>query len=214
MDGFDMEDDYVKLTVEKFLLKRLNSRPSYVFDLRSMEDFETEHIAGAHSLPFEMLEPNLHKMPFTGEMLFHDGGEGIAKKAAEIIEENGFSDFYYMEEGYTALKEGLKNPAYQLKMSCTKDDSKEVKMEVIQNLLDFEINPKVASHGGVFSLVDIEDNRVFVELGGGCQGCGMVDQTLRQGVEQRMKEVYPDMEELVDTTDHAGGDDPFFHPGK
>ena len=62
--------------------------------------------------------------------------------------------------------------------------------------------------------MDVADNNVYVELGGGCQGCGMVDVTLRQGVEQRMREVFPDMLELIDNTDHGSGDDPYYQPGK
>ena len=72
----------------------------------------------------------------------------------------------------------------------------------------------VAAHGGVFTLVDIKENDVHVELGGGCQGCGMVDVTLRQGVETRMREVFPDLGALIDNTEHASGDNPYFQPGK
>jgi len=91
---------------------------------------------------------------------------------------------------------------------------REEQLKIVQDLLDNEINPAVSAHGGFFSLVDIEDNTVYVTLGGGCQGCGMVDVTLRQGVEQRMKEVLPEMVALVDTTDHASGDNPYYTPGK
>jgi Fe/S biogenesis protein NfuA len=87
-------------------------------------------------------------------------------------------------------------------------------MEAIQNLLEFEINPMVAAHGGHFSLIDVDGNKVYVELGGGCQGCGMVDVTLRQGVEKRMREVFPDLEDLIDTTDHQDGENPYFQPSK
>ena len=202
----------MKLTIEEFLQKRIKSRPSFVFDLRSLEEFETEHIAGAHNLPFEFLESNLHRLPFNGDLLFYDYGEGTAQKAGEIIEENGFTDNFHVEEGYQTLKENLADPKYQLKMHCDGDDTKEVKLEVLQNLLDFEINPMVASHGGTFQLVNVEGNNVYVTLGGGCQGCGMADVTLRKGVEKRMREVFPDMENLIDTTDHAEGENPFYQP--
>ncbi len=205
----------MKLTLEEFLKKRKESRPAYVFDLRGMEDYEAHHLTGAHNLPFEYLESNLHRLPFTGELLFYDGGEGVAKQAADVLYDNGFSDYFFVEEGLAGLEAALVDSPYDIRLACSGDDPKDVKMEAIQNLLDFEINPMVAAHGGFFSLVDVnEENNVYVELGGGCQGCGMVDVTLRQGVEQRMREVFPDMAALIDTTDHADGDNPYFQQGK
>ncbi len=90
----------------------------------------------------------------------------------------------------------------------------EEQFKLVQQLLDTEVNPAVASHGGFFKLLDVKENRVFVQLGGGCQGCGMVDVTLRQGVEQRLREVMPELEALIDTTDHASGSNPFYQASK
>lgn len=204
----------MKITIEEFLKKRKESRPSYVFDLRGLEEYGAGHLTGAHNLPFEYISSNLHRLPFSGEMLFYDGGEGVAPQAADLLHENGFSDFFYVEEGLDALNKALENSQYDIRLSCSAGDSKDVKMEAIQNLLDFEINPMVAAHGGHFSLVNIEGDNVYVELGGGCQGCGMVDVTLRQGVENRMREVYPDLGDLIDVTDHADGENPYFQQGK
>lgn len=91
---------------------------------------------------------------------------------------------------------------------------KEEQMQIVQDLLEKEINPAVAAHGGHFTLIDVKDDNVYVQLGGGCQGCGMADVTLRQGVEKRMKEVLPEMIALIDTTDHASGNNPYYTPGK
>jgi Fe-S cluster biogenesis protein NfuA/rhodanese-related sulfurtransferase len=204
----------MKLPIEEFLKKRKESRPSYVFDLRATDDYGQHHLTGAHSLPMEFLESNLHRLPFAGDLLFYDGGEGLVQQAAAVLFDNGFSDYFYVEEGLEVLEKALESSEYDIKLGCKSDDPKEVKMEAIQNLLDFEINPMVASHGGHFSLIDVDGNKVFVALGGGCQGCGMVDVTLRQGVEKRMREVFPDMEDLIDTTDHAEGDNPFYQPSK
>ena len=87
-------------------------------------------------------------------------------------------------------------------------------VKVIQELLEKEINPAIASHGGFVQLIDVKDNRVYLQLGGGCQGCGMVDVTLKQGIEVRIKEALPQITEIVDTTDHAGGTNPYYSPGK
>jgi len=89
---------------------------------------------------------------------------------------------------------------------------REEQMEIVRELFEKEINPSVAAHGGHFTLIDIQDNRIFVELGGGCQGCGMAKVTLKQGVETRLREVLPEMEALIDTTDHASGNNPYYKP--
>ena len=83
----------------------------------------------------------------------------------------------------------------------------------VQKLLDTQINPGVASHGGYVELLDVKDNRVFVRMGGGCQGCGMASVTLKQGVEALLKQVFPNLS-VVDTTDHAGGTNPYYQPAK
>ncbi len=80
----------------------------------------------------------------------------------------------------------------------------------IQTILDEEVNPFVASHGGVISLVDYKDGTAYVQMGGGCQGCGQASATLRQGVEQRIKELVPEVTDVVDTTDHEAGANPYY----
>jgi Fe/S biogenesis protein NfuA len=82
--------------------------------------------------------------------------------------------------------------------------------ERVQQLLDSELNPAVAGHGGRISLVGVKDNRVYLTFGGGCHGCGMVDMTLKHGVEARIRELIPEVVEVVDTTDHATGENPFY----
>jgi Fe/S biogenesis protein NfuA len=82
--------------------------------------------------------------------------------------------------------------------------------EKIQLVIDEKINPGVASHGGNVSLVDIKDDTVYLQFGGGCQGCGMVDVTLKQGVEVMIKEAVPEITRVLDITDHAEGDNPYY----
>jgi Fe/S biogenesis protein NfuA len=86
--------------------------------------------------------------------------------------------------------------------------------QAIQQLIDESINPNVARHGGHVDLIDVQDHIVYVRLGGGCQGCGMVDVTLRQGIEALIKEEFPEIVRVVDTTDHAGGSNPYYQPAK
>jgi len=91
---------------------------------------------------------------------------------------------------------------------------REEQMRIVKRLFEEEVNPAIASHGGSFTLVDIKDNDVYVQMGGGCQGCGMAKVTLRQGVEQRLREVLPEMGALIDQTDHNSGNNPYFQPNQ
>ncbi len=84
----------------------------------------------------------------------------------------------------------------------------------IQRLIDSTVNPALANHGGHVEMIDFQDNVVYVRLGGGCQGCGMVDVTLRQGIEQLIRRDFPQVVGIVDTTDHADGANPYYQPTK
>jgi Fe-S cluster biogenesis protein NfuA len=82
----------------------------------------------------------------------------------------------------------------------------------IQELLDVQINPAVASHGGVIDLLDVKDGRVFLRMGGGCQGCASSTATLKLGVERAIRQALPDVDEILDVTDHASGSNPYYAP--
>ena len=82
----------------------------------------------------------------------------------------------------------------------------------VQQVLDTIINPAVASHGGVVTLLDVSNNAIYLEFGGGCQGCGMVSVTLKYGVERTIREEVPEVGEILDTTDHAAGRNPYYAP--
>ena len=84
--------------------------------------------------------------------------------------------------------------------------------QAIQELLESRINPSVASHGGHISLVDVAGARAYIRMEGGCQGCGMANATLKQGVEVEIKKVVPTIREVLDVTDHAGGTNPYYQP--
>jgi Fe-S cluster biogenesis protein NfuA len=86
--------------------------------------------------------------------------------------------------------------------------------EKIQYLLAHKINPGVAEHAGFVELIDVRDNNVYVRLGGGCQGCGAADFTLRQGIEAIIKKEIPEILQVLDVTDHAAGMNPYYRPDK
>jgi Fe/S biogenesis protein NfuA len=87
-------------------------------------------------------------------------------------------------------------------------------MTKVQALIDSTINPAVAGHGGFVQLVDVKDNKVYLQMGGGCQGCGAADVTLKAGIERLIKEELPEIEEVLDSTDHASGSNPYYTPAK
>ena len=89
----------------------------------------------------------------------------------------------------------------------TWDDSRAQK---IQELIDTRINPSVASHGGNIQLLDVTEDSVYVHMGGGCQGCGQATATLKQGVQAMIQEEFPEIVNVIDTTDHAAGTNPYY----
>ena len=80
----------------------------------------------------------------------------------------------------------------------------------VQQILDDEINPGVAAHGGRVALMNVEDGRFFIRFGGGCQGCGQADLTLKEGVVATLTRQIPEIAEVIDTTDHASGENPYY----
>jgi Fe/S biogenesis protein NfuA len=80
----------------------------------------------------------------------------------------------------------------------------------IQELLDSKINPGLAGHGGFVALLDYKEDTAYIGFGGGCQGCGMVDMTLKHGVEAMILEEVPAVKQIVDTTDHRAGENPYY----
>ena len=287
------------LTPKKFFEKRRTAKKVYVFDLRSSEEFETSHLPGAHNLPFEHFEDSIYQMPFSGEIMLYGGDEKELFSAAEILYDNGFEVFSFIDSydsligGVDAsfidisrkaqdhIKKFLKASSEKIQgvsiiietkterkanysiqfielsdtpaenISIDFEDipvlvSKEVipylegteidlndkgeleafnpnmsiteisgsVEEQIQHVLDEEVNPMVASHGGVVSLLEVKDHNAYLEFGGGCQGCGMIDVTLKQGVEVMIKAQIPEIEAIYDVTDHAGGTNPYYQPSE
>ena len=285
------------LTPKKFFEKRRTAKKVYVFDLRSSEEFETSHLPGAHNLPFEHFEDSIYQMPFSGEILLYGGDEKELFSAAEILYDNGFEIFSFIDS-YDSLIGGVdasfidisrkaqdhikkflnassekiqgvsiiietkteRKANYSIQFIELSDTpaenisidfedipvlvSKEVipylegtevdlndkgeleafnpsmsiteisgsVEEQIQHVLDEEVNPMVASHGGVVSLLEVKEHNAYLEFGGGCQGCGMIDVTLKQGVEVMIKAQIPEIEAIYDVTDHAGGTNPYYQP--
>jgi Fe-S cluster biogenesis protein NfuA len=86
--------------------------------------------------------------------------------------------------------------------------------ERVALVFDEQVNPMVARHGGRVELIDVQDGVVMLRMGGGCQGCGMADVTLRQGIEGMLGQLVPEVRGIVDITDHTSGSNPYFQASK
>jgi Fe-S cluster biogenesis protein NfuA len=82
--------------------------------------------------------------------------------------------------------------------------------ERVQQVLDTEINPSVADHGGMVRLIDVKENVVYIQMGGGCQGCGQADVTLKYGIETAIRAAVDGVGDILDVTDHAAGRNPYY----
>jgi Fe/S biogenesis protein NfuA len=81
-------------------------------------------------------------------------------------------------------------------------------------VLEEQINPAIASHGGRADLVAVEEDTAYLRLSGGCAGCGLAAVTLSQGIEVAIRESVPEIVNVVDVTDHASGTNPYFEAAK
>ena len=82
--------------------------------------------------------------------------------------------------------------------------------ERVQRVIDEVINPGIASHGGFVELVDVSDDTLYLRMGGGCQGCAASAATLRMGIERMVREQVPEIQEIIDVTDHTAGANPYY----
>ena len=141
--------------------------------------------------------PDDHVREFDGFNLYVADGSLKWLDKAEI-------DF---EEDPTGGQLTIKAPG----IKGSEPDSDASMEERVAWLLQTEINPALASHGGRVALVEItEKKEVVLQFGGGCQGCGMADVTMKQGIEQSLKRHLPEITAVMDVTDHSSGDNPYY----
>lgn len=143
-----------------------------------------------------------------GDVSFHNYDNGILylkMQGSAFSMLNGITNMlqHYIPE-ITAIRdhrESLPRPGLHTKEGLA-----------IRELLQDRINPSIAAHGGHITLVDVQESKAFVRLEGGCQGCGMADVTLKQGVAKEIMEMVPIITEVLDVTDHADGSNPYYQP--
>ncbi len=144
-------------------------------------------------------------------------GEAEETGTDQSIDFEGFTVFVdtdsavLVEEATVDYVEGLMGSGFKIERPRSLPEGLDGSLvEQVTKVIEEKINPGVAGHGGRISLVDIKDKTVIVQLEGGCQGCGMADVTLKQGIEVMIKEAIPAIEEVLDVTDHANGRNPYY----
>lgn len=134
----------------------------------------------------------------------------LAEPLAGLIKEH--FDMLKEHEGIDSFEENPPLPKVDLSKSAEELSSALAKNPLaaqVQKVLDQDINPMVAGHGGRISLVDVTEDTAYVRLEGGCQGCSSSKATLQQGVEIALKRAIPSIKNVIDVTDHASGSNPY-----
>jgi Fe/S biogenesis protein NfuA len=127
--------------------------------------------------------------------------ESVAKLRGAVLDVPANSG----QAGLVIRNPNRPNPLVGVELELTGDLADQV-----QQLLAEAINPSLASHGGFASLVGVEGTKVFLSMGGGCQGCAMSAATLREGIQVAIREAIPEVTEIIDVTDHDAGENPFY----
>lgn len=140
-------------------------------------------------------------------LLVHDSTAVVTKTGGK-----GLSDWQALaKEVGSALRNNLEAGTELVsKDIIAKIPSEEVVREEIQKVIDTEVNPGVAGHGGRITLTAIAGNTVTIEMGGGCQGCSAADLTLKQGIHNSFRKAVPYVGAIYDETDHAAGSNPYY----
>lgn len=99
-------------------------------------------------------------------------------------------------------------------MSAPAGDLSGPLVERVQQVITEQVNPAIAAHGGGAELVSVDGTIAYLRLFGGCQGCGLAQVTLKQGIEKILLESIPELSQVVDVTDHASGEDPYYQSQK
>ncbi len=145
-----------------------------------------------------------------GELIIVVPTESIAKLSGAVLDVNA-------EGGESGMI--IVNPNQPPRMASPAmagppaDLGGDVAQRILQ-VLEQQINPSIAAHGGRADLVAVEDESAYLRLSGGCAGCGMAAVTLSQGIEVALRESVPEITRVIDVTDHASGDNPYYEAAK
>ena len=151
------------------------------------------------------------------EAIFEDEGVGQLKVQSDILLITKSSDEPWPKLAarlIPLMKAVLNEEQDYISASCIEDakvgPAPEKLKEMIEELFETNINPAIASHGGWVKLVKIEDADVYLEMGGGCQGCASSAATLSFGIEKSIRDMAPSVRKVIDVTDHDAGQNPYY----
>ena len=147
----------------------------------------------------------------------HQGALSIVVPAASVDKLRGSSlDVITGEDGPGMVISNPNQPpivASPAMAGPPADLSGDVAQRIVQ-VLEQQINPSIAAHGGRADLVAVEDGSAYLRLSGGCAGCGMAAVTLSQGIEVALRDSVPEITRVVDVTNHASGTNPYYEAAK
>ncbi len=134
--------------------------------------------------------------------MFLDEQAAVALKGAEVdFDEQKYTTGFHIE---------YENPLESYLATKRKDWGDDPIANKVQQVVDDQINPGVAGHGGWVLLLDVKGDTAYVEMGGGCRGCAISQMTLKDGIERIITEEVPEIKRVLDTTDHASGENPYY----
>jgi Fe/S biogenesis protein NfuA len=152
-----------------------------------------------------------------GDVVQHDDALPVVVPEASVVRLQGATLDFVTDasgEGGLVIVNPNTPPAPTLKgMAASPEvDLSDPLAQRVVSVLEEQVNPSIASHGGRADLVAVEDASIYLRLSGGCQGCGMAKATLTQGIEVILREAIPEIANIVDVTDHADGTNPYYEP--
>lgn len=169
-------------------------------------------------------DPGLEKCPFASDLFkqipikrFHVDGKLLWLELEDLEVKNwqswakkfGSQVRMWQSTGQVFFSENMRNISSPSQTDQPQNNSELVTQ--IKEVLDREISPGLAGHGGSVSVERYESGILYLKFQGGCQGCAQIDVTLKQGIEQHLKKKFPELREIVDVTDHNSGSNPYFN---
>ena len=187
-----------------------------ILELRSQEDepdtlglrIEVTGVQGVEYTYDLTFDPVAEADETAGDVIEAQGGLPVIVPAESIDALRGATLDLPTTTGQQGLV--LRNPNRPDPLSGAHIELSGTVEEKVQQLLEGQINPSLAMHGGYAALDRVEGDKVFVTMGGGCQGCAVSAMTLREGIARSIKEAISEVAEVVDTTDHEMGENPYY----
>lgn len=180
----------------RFIVSKRMFDDDWTFQFRSPEDAPGSTLIEALFAVEGVGEIKIHQDTFTIIKNTDDAWPKLAAKLIPVMKEHLSSDVGVLD---ASQKEALKTAPLD-----------EDVPQIIKELLENSINPALASHGGFVELVRIDGYDVIVRMGGGCQGCASSQSTMKFGIERAIKDVVPQIQNVIDATDHDAGANPYY----